>query len=283
MKIRGTSWSTGWRPRTTRSSPGPSANRLWAHFMGRGLVEPVDDMRVTNPPSNPELLDALAQDFIEHKFDLKHLIRTIMTSTAYQLSSRAARRATSTIKQNYARAYPRRLLAEVMLDAISQVTGVQENFDGLPKGTRAIQLPDESVGSYFLDVFGRPTRETPCECERPREANLAQALHLLNSSDLQNKIASGNGRLAALLKAKKNGCGDHRRTVSGGLRPLAARGGTAERAGRTWRPSSRSQGGVRGCALGDAEYEGISVQSLMSSPHHRARLLGVCVDPQSER
>lgn len=178
------------------------ANRMWAHFMSRGLVEPVDDMRVTNPPTNPELLDALAKDFIDRKFDIKHLIRSIMTSSAYQLSSEP-HAGNIHDKQSYARAYPRRLLAEVMLDAISNVTGVQENFGGLPKGTRAIQLPDESVGSYFLDVFGRPTRETPCECERPREANLAQALHLLNSGEVQNKIASGNGRIASLLKAKK--------------------------------------------------------------------------------
>ena len=172
------------------------------HFMSRGLVDPVDDMRVTNPPSNPELFDALAQDFIKHKFDVKQLIRSIMTSNTYQLSSEPH---VGNIhdKQSYARAYPRRLLAEVLLDAISTVTAVQENFSGLPKGTRAIQLPDESVGSYFLDIFGRPTRETPCECERPREANLAQALHLLNSGDVQNKIASGNGRIALLLKAKK--------------------------------------------------------------------------------
>jgi hypothetical protein len=178
------------------------ANRMWAHFMSRGLVEPVDDLRVTNPPSNPELLDALAQDFIQHKFDLKHLIRSIMTSSSYQLSSEP-HVGNVHDKQSYARAYPRRLLAEVLLDAISTLTGVQENFGGLPKGTRAIQLPDESVGSYFLDVFGRPTRETPCECERPREANLAQALHLLNSGDLHNKIASANGRIASMLKAKK--------------------------------------------------------------------------------
>ena len=165
------------------------ANRLWAHFMSRGLVEPVDDLHVTNPPTNPELLDALALDFIKHKFDVKQLIRSIMTSIAYQLSSEP-HVGNLHDKQNYARAYPRRLLAEVMLDAISNVTGVPENFAGLPKGTRAIQLPDESVRSYFLDVFGRPTRETPCECERPREANLAQALHLLNSGDVHNKIAS---------------------------------------------------------------------------------------------
>jgi len=178
------------------------ANRMWAHFMSRGLVEPVDDMRVTNPPTNPELLDALAKDFIDHKFDLKHLIRAIMTSSVYQLSSEP-HAGNINDKQSYARSYPRRLIAEVMLDAISTVTGVQENFGGLPKGTRAIQLPDESVSSYFLDVFGRPDRETACECERPREANLAQALHLLNSSEVQNKIVNANGRIASMLKAKK--------------------------------------------------------------------------------
>jgi hypothetical protein len=179
------------------------ANRYWAHFMGRGLVEPIDDMRATNPPSNPELLDALAQDFIDHKFDIKHLVRTIMTSTAYQLSCEPIPENVND-QQNYARAYPRRLLAEVMLDGINQVTGTQESFGGLPKGSRAIQLPDESVGSYFLDVFGRPTRETPCECERPKEANLAQALHLLNSGDVQGKLGNAGGRLTALLKDKKS-------------------------------------------------------------------------------
>lgn len=178
------------------------ANRLWAHFMGRGVVEPVDDMRVTNPPSNPELLDALAKDIRDHKFDQKHLIRTIMVSTAYQLSAEP-QPGNINDQQNYARAYPRRMLAEVMLDAICQVTGVQENFGGLPKNTRTIQLPDESVPSYFLDVFGRPTRETPCECERPKDANLAQMLHLLNSGEVQTKVANPNGRLALMLKAKK--------------------------------------------------------------------------------
>jgi hypothetical protein len=177
-------------------------NRLWAHFMGRGLVEPVDDMRVTNPPSNPELMEALARELIDNKFDLKSVIRSIMSSTAYQLSSEPT---PSNLhdQQNYARAYPRRIIAEVILDGVSQVTGTQERFDGLPEGTRAIQLPDESVGSYFLDVFGRPTRESPCECERPREANLAQTLHLLNSGEMQGKLSAGQGRVANLLKAKK--------------------------------------------------------------------------------
>ncbi len=176
-------------------------NRMWGHFLGRGLVEPIDDMRVTNPPSNPELLDALAKDFIEHKFDIKHLIRAIMNSTAYQLSSEPTP-GNIQDRQNYARAYPKRLLAEVMLDAIGQATGSMETFAGMPKGTKTIQLPDESIQSYFLDVFGRPQRETACECERPREANLAQALQLLNSNDLQTKIAAPQGRLAALLGAK---------------------------------------------------------------------------------
>jgi hypothetical protein len=177
------------------------ANRLWGHFLGRGLVEPIDDMRATNPPSNPELLDALARDFVEHKFDIKHLIRTIMTSTAYQLSSEPTPGNVQD-RQNYARAYPRRLPAEVMLDAIGQVTGVLEEFNGLPKGTRTIQLPDESIPSYFLDVFGRPQRETPCECERPREADLAQALELLNSGPLQTKVGAAKGRLARLIESK---------------------------------------------------------------------------------
>jgi hypothetical protein len=177
-------------------------NRLFAHYMGRGLVEPVDDMRVTNPPSNPELLDALAADLVSHKFDLKRVTRAILTSSTYQLSSDPVGNNIHD-QQNYARCYPRRLIAEVLLDAICAVTEARENFDGLPKGTRAIQLPDEAVGSYFLDVFGRPGRESACECERPRESNLAQTLHLLNSNDLQNKIATG-GRLAALLKEKKS-------------------------------------------------------------------------------
>ena len=177
-------------------------NRLWAHFLGRGLVEPVDDMRVTNPPSNPELMDELAQELVAHHYDLKHIIRTIMNSTAYQLSSDPTE---SNIQdqQNYARAYPRRIIAEVILDGVAQVTGVREKFDNLPEGTRAIQLPDEAVNSYFLDVFGRPMRESPCECERPKEANLAQTLHLLNSNEIQSKIGGGQGRIAALLKEKK--------------------------------------------------------------------------------
>jgi len=125
-----------------------------------------------------------------------------MRSSTYQLSSEP-RPENIHDQQNYARAYPRRMPAEVMLDAIAQTTGVAENFPGMPKGTRAIQLPDESVPSYFLEVFGRPARETACECERPREANLAQALHLLNSTDVQGRVANPAGRLGLLMRDKK--------------------------------------------------------------------------------
>jgi hypothetical protein len=179
------------------------ANRYWAHFFGRGIVDPLDDMRVTNPPSNPELLDALAKELVEHGYSLKHLVRTICKSRTYQLSS-TPNELNKHDKQAYARYYPKRLTAEVLADAVSQVTGSPMTFDGLPQDTfaprRAIMLPDESFKSYFLDVFGRPQRLSACECERVSEANLAQALHLLNSEEVQNKLSRASGRAEALAK-----------------------------------------------------------------------------------
>ncbi len=177
-------------------------NRYWKHFFGRGIVDPEDDMRVTNPPSNPQLLDALAQNFIQSGFDLKQLIRTICTSTTYQLSAEP-NAYNAGDKQSFSRYYPKRLNAEVLLDAIDAVTAATTKFNGLPEGTRAVQLPDTSVNSYFLQVFGRPDGASACECERSSEANLAQSLHLLNSSDVQSKLTAGNGR-AAQLSAEKN-------------------------------------------------------------------------------
>ncbi len=177
-------------------------NRLWAHFMGVGLVESVDDMRVTNPPSNPELLDALAKDLTNYQFDLKHVMGTIMKSRAYSLSSVPIEE-NKTDRQNYARYTPKRLSAEALLDAVDNVTGSQEKFSGLPLGTRAIDLPDESVPSYFLKVFGRSMRESACECEKSYAPNLSQILHLMNSPELQNKVVNDKGRLASLVKAKK--------------------------------------------------------------------------------
>jgi hypothetical protein len=177
------------------------ANRYWAHFFGRGIVDPLDDMRVTNPPSNPDLLDALAHELVEHGYSLKHLIRTICESRTYQLSS-TPNEFNQQDKQNYARYYPKRLSAEVLFDAVCQITDSPTPFGGLPQDQhaphRALMLPDESFTSYFLDVFGRPQRISACECERVNEANLAQALHLLNSDEVQGKLSRKGGRADAL-------------------------------------------------------------------------------------
>jgi hypothetical protein len=179
------------------------ANRYWAHFFGRGIVDPLDDMRVTNPPSNPELLDSLAKELVDHKYSLKHLVRVICKSQTYQLSA-VPNDFNKHDKQTYARYYPKRMSAEVLLDAVCQVTNSPSTFGGLPTDKhapkRAIMLPDEAFQSYFLDVFGRPQRLSACECERVSEANLAQALHLLNSDEVQNKVAAGSGRAEMLAK-----------------------------------------------------------------------------------
>jgi hypothetical protein len=179
-------------------------NRFWGYTMGRGLVEPIDDMRATNPASNPELLDALADDFVKHKYDLKHLVRTIMNSRAYQLiSNKIPLNEADAANVHYTRYTVRRLTAEQMADALDFATGTREKYAGLPLGTRAIQLPDTGVKSYLLDVFGRPARQITCECERVSQPNIAQALHLLNGDALNKKIASPTGRIDTLLKAKK--------------------------------------------------------------------------------
>src|SRR5579871_188393 len=142
-------------------------NRFWGYYMGRGLVEPLDDLRATNPPSNPELLDSLAQDFTANRFDLKHLMRTIMNSRGYQLSSTITPgNADDAGNVFFARYTVKRLTAEQLADAIDGATGTREKYQGLPLGTRAIQLPDTSVRSFMLDVFGRPPRQITCECER---------------------------------------------------------------------------------------------------------------------
>jgi hypothetical protein len=179
-------------------------NRFWGYFMGRGLVEPLDDLRATNPPTNPELLDALAKDFAGHGFDLKHLLRTVMNSRAYQLSADVAPGNRADANNVYfARHTVKRLTAEQLADALDFATGTREKYQGLPPGTRAIQLPDPAVQSFLLDVFGRPARKVTCECERTMQPNIAQALHLLNGSFLNQKIANVGGRVEKLFKAKK--------------------------------------------------------------------------------
>lgn len=176
-------------------------NRYWKHFFDRGIVEPEDDMRETNPPSNPELLNKLAAGFIESGFNLKWLVKTITTSSTYQLSS-LPNDFNLKDKQNFSRYYPKRLTAEVLYDGFHRVTNTSQNFGSLPPGTKAVQLPDATIGPYFLKVFGQPQADTACECERSQEANLAQSLHLLNSSEVQDKIANGAGRAAVMANDK---------------------------------------------------------------------------------
>jgi hypothetical protein len=175
------------------------ANRLWAHFLGRGLVEPVDDVRATNPPTNPELLEALAKHLMQNKYDVKALIRAITASRTYQRSSQP-NATNERDEQNYSRALFRRPAAEVLLDMVCQTTGVKERFAGMPADTRAVQLWDSKVEHYFLKVFGRPERVSACECERNGEPSVAQVLHLLNSPQVHDKIAHEAGYVAKLVK-----------------------------------------------------------------------------------
>jgi hypothetical protein len=178
-------------------------NRYWKHFFNRGLVEPEDDMRETNPPVNPELLSALATDFVKSGYDLKRLIRTITTSTTYQLS------ATPNVhnakdRQNFSRYYPKRLNAEVLYDAVSTLLDVESQFPGQAPGTRAVALPDNSFNqtTYFLSVFGRPDSSSACECERTQEASLAQSLHLLNAAEIQTNLTRKQGRADQLTQGQ---------------------------------------------------------------------------------
>ena len=173
------------------------ANRTWAHFMGRGIVEPVDDVRLTNPPTNPALLDALSQHFKKEGFDYRRLVKTILMSASYQRSP-DVNRTNERDEQNYSRYLFKQLEAEVMLDAISQVTGRSEKFEGVPAGSRAIELWDSSVPNYFLKVFGRPVRATACECERVSEPTISQVLHVLNSPAIQKKLSHQDGRIRAI-------------------------------------------------------------------------------------
>ena len=178
-------------------------NRYWKHFFKRGLVEPEDDIRDTNPPTNPELLAALENHFIESGFDLKSLIRAITTSSTYQLSSKP-NKYNLVDRQNYSRYYPRRMQAEVLLDSVNDLTGATTTFANLPAGTRAVALPDNSYNraSAFLQVFGRPNSQSVCECERVQSSSLAQSLHLINSSEVKSKLAVANGRADELVKKK---------------------------------------------------------------------------------
>lgn len=179
------------------------ANRTWAHFLGRGLVEPVDDVRATNPPSNPELLDALARRLAERKFDFRDLVRTITASRVYQLGSQP-NATNERDQQNYSRAFFKRLPAEVLLDMVAQTTGVSEKFPGVPAGYRAIQLWDSKAGNDFLKLFGRPVRASACECERVHQPSVAQVLHFLNSPEMHARLEQESGTIARLARQMKD-------------------------------------------------------------------------------
>src|SRR5215831_3920863 len=177
------------------------ANRIWFHINGRGIVDPVDDFRDSNPSANDELLNALAKDFAANKFDVKHLIRVIMNSRTYQLSTQSNQFNADDSKY-FSHAVTKLLTAEQLLDAICTVTEVPEKFAGLPPGTRATQLPDGDVNHPFLKTFGQPARELACECERESDSNLAQALQLINGATINEKLRNPNNRVGRLLAKK---------------------------------------------------------------------------------
>ena len=179
------------------------ANRVWAVFFGRGLVEPVDDFRISNPCVNPPLLNALADDFAKHGYDLKHLMRTIMESRLYQLSS-TPNESNLADTRNFSRAYRRRLPAEVLLDAVNAVTGVADIFAGMPVGSRATQAWTYKIESQLMDAFNRPNPSSDPPCERDRQLSVVQSLHLMNSRALQSKLSHKTGRACQLADSAKS-------------------------------------------------------------------------------
>jgi hypothetical protein len=180
-----------------------SVNRIWGQLMGRGIVEPVDDFRDSNPPSNAPLLDKLAEEFVKNGFSRKWVVKTIMKSRTYQLSSRK-NQFNKDDEIYFSHANTRLLTAEQLLDAICAVTSMPETFPGLPVGTRATELPEPPTDNYFLKIFGQPQREMACQCERSSESNLSQALQMINGPTVHNKLRDANGRIAKLVAANKS-------------------------------------------------------------------------------
>ncbi len=219
------------------------ANIIWSHFFGRGIVEPVDDVRISNPPSNKELLEELGKKLAGYGFDKKKLIRDICNSRTYQLS--AATNPTNELDEAYfSHGYVRRLRAEVLLDTITRVTGTEDRFPQSPPGTRAVQIHTGEVSTYFLTTFGRAPRETACSCEVNREANLSQALHLVNGDTITQKIAQSK-LIAGAAGREEVARGDHRGAVRADALPQAdgRRGEEARRrssAARRATPSASS-------------------------------------------
>jgi len=182
---------------------GAMVNRIWKHFLGTGLVEPVDDLRATNPPSNPELMRVLQTEFVKHGFDMKHVIRLILNSRTYQTAS-VTLPGNETDTRFYSHYYARRLPAEVLLDAITSASGIPEKFDGYPEGVRAVQIPDPHSYSAFLKLFGSSERVTACACERTGDVTLPQLLNLQNGERMLAKLRDEQGTLGKLLRNKSS-------------------------------------------------------------------------------
>ena len=241
-------------------------NRYVSYLLGHGLVEPVDDLRATNPASNAELLDALAKHFVDSGFDLKQLVRVIMTSRLYQLDSQPSL-ANASDRKFYSHFTVKRLAAEALLDAVDEATGTRTKFTSLPLGTRAIELPDAEYQNYFLKTFGKPVRASVCECERSADESLAQAMHTLNGDIVTGKIADPKARVARLLAVKAPG---DRIVEELYLSTLA--GSPPRRNGRT-RPSSSKKARIgpnatRTCS-GPSSTRKTFYSSIKKRGHHR--------------
>ncbi len=177
------------------------ANRVWSYFLGKGIIDPVDDIRASNPPVNEELLNALTKDFKDHNYDLKRLIKTIVTSRTYQAGIET-NEWNQTDQVNFSHAVPRRLNAEQLMDALTEATGVRPEFPEVPADTTAEEFPDPHVGKDgFLDLFGRPQRESACECERKTDLSLPQALNLINGKTISDAVADPSGTIAKAMMA----------------------------------------------------------------------------------
>ena len=185
------------------------ANRVWSYFFGIGIIEPVDDIRASNPPSNAALLDALTEEFVASKMDLRHLMRTICNSRTYQLSFRP-NQWNQDDRVNFSHAHPRRLSAEQMYDAVQFVTGSDKRFVGLPQGLRAVELADGKVaGDNFLSLFGRPKRQSACECERTSNLTLSHAMSLINGATIGEAVSAPGNAIEQLVKEQ----GDNRKVI----------------------------------------------------------------------
>jgi hypothetical protein len=181
-----------------------TVNRFWSYFFGRGIIDPVDDIRAGNPPSNPELLQALTDRFVQENFDLRKIMRTMVTSRTYQLSI-LPNRWNEDDTMNFSHQSPRRLSAEQMLDSVAVATGYRASFQDLPVGTRAVQVPDGNViGNDFLMLFGRPKRQSACECERSSNVTLSHALNLINGKTIGECVSNSGNRFTKLVETEKD-------------------------------------------------------------------------------